>query len=268
MMFEGLLFSDMGRVGEAMEPYAEDDEMAGTTLSGVRGVRHAVLAEATEHRHVRRKACNVVSRLGREMRLSECTQSWAKELMRDSMESDVVRAEERIRVVAAACLYFACKLDGVDRGETEVADALGIDRRALQKCSNKLRSVLVNKPYAQKMLSGIRPTALLPRMLQRVLHLPSLKDAVPYKDVRRDVERMGESIRDGVTLDGKKPQSVCAAMIALVIEQRGVPLPPMSRFAAACGLSVGALLGALEDIRGLEQQQPEKKNIYVSERKC
>ncbi|NBS69929.1 hypothetical protein EBT31_13595 [bacterium] len=265
MLYDGAAFADLHRVGEAVEPYVDDDEMVGTTLSGIKGVRRAMLSEASEVRHVRRKACLVVSRLGRELRLSECTLAWARELMRDSMDIDVVRAEERIRVVAAACLYFACKLDKVDRGEHEVADALGVHRRDLQKCCNRLRTALVNKTYAPTLLQGIRPTALLPRMLQRVLCLSTLKETVPYNEVRRDVEKLADAIRDEAALDGKKPQSVCAAMIAVTIERRGVPLPPMSRFAQACGLSAGALLGALDEVRSLGV---EKKIFLYPQRKC
>lgn len=252
MILENLpSYADCMRTGAATEyEHLESPWMQ------IKGVHKSVIAQSLDSGPAEKKGCDMVIKLGKELDLVDRTVSWAKELMRDALGKEQVRAQQRLRSLGAGCLYFACKLDGVDRGENEIADRLGIDRKNLQKSNKKLRALLAEKPYARTMLHGVRPSALIPRMLQAVLGLTDMTSG-DHRDkmrLRARVESLAADVERVCCLDGKKPQSVCAAMIALVFEkqQRSVPL---SRLAAACGVSVGALDGSLQELRSLVQEK-------------
>ena len=195
-----------------------------------------------------RSGCILVERFGRDLLLVETTVSWAKEMMADALAKDPVRADAKLRARAAGCLYFACKVEGVDRGENEIADGLRMERSAVQKANKELRGLLVDKAYARAMLHGVKPSALAPRMLQLVKSsgvLPGATDRDMFRH-RRRVEELAVKMEKIYSLRDKKPQSVCAGLIAVVLADIGVTAAQVS---VACGISQGAVESAVEDLK-------------------
>jgi transcription initiation factor TFIIIB Brf1 subunit/transcription initiation factor TFIIB len=192
-----------------------------------------------------RQAIDLVDEVGGSLRLSERTLAWARELMRDSLEKHGARADAKLRHRAAGCVYFACKLDAVSRAENEVADALEIPRKDLQRANKALRRLLVDRPYAREMLHGVRPVSLIPRFLQAVsLDLArSVREQVPWHTVRSRAETIAGQVERECGLDGKKPQSVCAAIMVAALAPWLAVEP--SRVAGVCGISSGAVESAL-----------------------
>ena len=224
-----------------------DDTRAGPGFDRVPGVHKSTLSRSRDVGARRlRHAIELVDEVGRALRLAERTLGWARELMRDSLEKHGARADAKLRHRAAGCVYFACKLDAVSRAENEVADALDISRHDLQRANKALRRLLVDRPYAREMLHGVRPASLIPRFLQAVSQdvTPTVRTTVPWQAVRSRAEAIAaQAERECTGLDGKKPQSVCAAILVAAAGP-WVAIEP-SRVAGVCGISSGAVESAL-----------------------
>ena len=257
-----------GRVLEALmmvgtyadvERTCEDVEFGpAVTFEAVRGVHKATLAQVfREDDGAKRRVKNglqFVDDLGRQLHLVERTVAWAKELMRDSLVKNSVRADAKLRCRAASCLYFGCKIDGVDRGENEVADALGLVRKDVQMSNKQLRKILADKPYARSMLQGVKPVSLIPRLMQAVGHLLPLdiRNTVDWHATRVQVETLAYQVEEQCNLEGKKPQSVCAALLVTVMEPWGLTSSGISE---VCGVSTGAVESALADVKNIQNSK-------------
>jgi transcription initiation factor TFIIIB Brf1 subunit/transcription initiation factor TFIIB len=225
------------------------------TLENLRGVHKSTISRVFREdegagRRVRH-GITFVEELARQLNLVERTVAWARELMKDSLEKNSVRADAKLRCRAAGCIYFGCKIDGVDRGENEVADALGLYRKDLQTSNKQLRKLLADKPYARSMLQGVRPISLVPRMIQAVGDLlpVEVRKTVDWHATRVKVEDLAGQVERQCNLEGKKPQSVCAALLVRVMEPWGLTSAGISE---VCGVSVGAVESALSDVKSID----------------
>ena len=225
-----------------------------TTLSGVKGVHKSILAQvdrATGDSHRLRQGLLFVDQFGSTLQLVERTLAWARELMRDSMAKNTVRADGRLRSRAAGCLYFACKLDGVDRSENEIASILSMPCKDLQKANKQLRKLLVTHHYSREMLQGIKATALIPRFLQAVrtsISTATVLDRAAWNSLRKEVEALGVRVDRTCAFEGKKPQTICAALVSVVLEKVGVDI---GLVADVCCVSLGAVESAVHDMKKL-----------------
>jgi transcription initiation factor TFIIIB Brf1 subunit/transcription initiation factor TFIIB len=225
------------------------------TFDRVRGVQKSTMAQVfREDEGARRRVCSglqFVDQFGSQLHLVQRTVDWAKELMRDSLQKKSLRADAKLRCRAAACLYFGCKIDGVDRGENEVADALALPRKDLQTSNKQLRKLLADKPYARSMLQGVRPLSLIPRLMQAVGELlpREVRQTVNWHATRVEVETLARQVERQCSLEGKKPQSVCAALLVKVMEPWGLT---STGIAPVCGVSVGAVESALAHVKSLD----------------
>jgi transcription initiation factor TFIIIB Brf1 subunit/transcription initiation factor TFIIB len=247
-------FADVQRITEAT--VVDANTAGGTGFDRVPGVHRGTLAGDLARRRARH-AMELVDEVGNVLRLSERTLCWARELMRDSLERHSVRGDSKLRDRAAGCLYFACKLDCVSRAEHEVADALGMARKDLQRANKTLRRLLVDRSYAREMLHGVRPASLLPRLLQNVrAALSDNAENVPWNVVRARAEALAVEVERSCALDGKKPHTVCAALLMAVLQ----PWAPgaLSTVAHACGISPGAVETALEAVAPVATKTEKK----------
>ncbi len=230
---------------------------AGPSFEHVPGVHKATLARSRDVGTRRlRHAIDLVDEVGGVLRLAERTLAWARELMRDSLAKHGARADAKLRHRAAGCVYFACKLDAVSRAENEVADALEISRQDLQRANKALRRLLVDRPYAREMLHGVRPASLIPRFLQAVSHdmPPDTRKTVPWHAIRTRAESLAAVVeRECSGLDGKKPQSVCAAILVVALGP-WMTIEP-SRVASVCGISSGAVDSALASVATIDPKK-------------
>lgn len=197
-----------------------------------------------------------ITQAGREMALAECTVQWAQEIMETCMKKAPVREETRVRLRVAACLQCACQLDGVERSEVEVAATLGLDEREVYRSTNQVRMMLMNTTYALKLCESIRPLSLVPRALQAVQHAvaPALREKIPWHALRTRIEKVAQDAERGAhgsRLEGKKPQSVCAGLLGVVLGEWDVSVETIGR---VCGVSPGAIRCTMELIR-------PKKNV-------
>lgn len=254
-----------GRVLEALmmvETYGDIDRTheeaefgPSVTFESVKGVHKSTLSRVfREDEGARRRIRNglkFVDDLGSQLHLVERTIAWARELMKDSLEKNSVRADAKLRCRAAGCIYFGCKIDGVDRGENEVADALGVYRKDLQTSNKQLRKLLADKSYAPSMLQGVRPVSLVPRLIQAVGDLlpADVRKTVDWHSTRVKVEELACRVERHCNLEGKKPQSVCAALLVRVMEPWGLTSAGISE---VCGVSMGAVESALVDVKNID----------------
>lgn len=249
-------FADVERVSEASH-MIDANTAGGTGFDRVPGVHRGTLGGDLSCRRARH-AIGLVDEVGGVLRLSERTLCWGRELMRDSLERHSVRGDGKLRHRAAGCLYFACKLDCVSRAEHEVADTLGMARKDLQRANKTLRRLLVDRSYAREMLHGVRPASLLPRLVQSVrAALPEHATQVPWHTVRARAEALAVDVERSCALDGKKPHTVCAALLMAVLQPWVAGALPI--VAAACSISAGAVETALEAVAPLAALQTEKK---------
>lgn len=237
-----------------------DDAGAGPSFDRVPGVHKATMARSRDAGSRRlRQAIDLVDQAGGVLCLAERTMAWARDLMRDSLAKHGARADAKMRHRAAGCVYFACKVDAVSRSENEVADALDISRKDLQRANKALRRLLVDQPYAREMLHGVRPVALIPRLLQAAVRdlAPAVRETVPVQAVRTRAEAIAVRVeRECGGLDGKKPQSVCAAII--VVALRPWLAIELSRVAGVCGVSSGAVESALAAVAATTKNDAKK----------
>lgn len=237
-MFEGS-YGDLERCSDGLQ-----------SIQGGRGqslLQRRIIASVAREESKTRTGTDFVDRFSSELRLAETVASWAREMLGDALDKITVRAESKIKVFAAGCLYFACKMEGVDRSENEIADGLGVTRHSLHKANQELRGLLAEKSYARTMLHGVNPKCLVPRMLQTVVQtaLPDLT-ADEVRALRRRVEHMASNAEATYSKRGKKPQSVCAGLICLALSEKGVTPGTVS---ALCGISQGAVESAVDDLR-------------------
>lgn len=157
------------------------------------------------------------------------------------------RLQESDKQAAAACaVYFGCKTHdlGVARSIKEISGNCGVP---INKCTDMLRSykaMVGDRDYAATLFKTVRPEDLLLRALGglRLEHRQKMQVDKAARDLFALVSTKG-------LLEGKTPETVCAAVVYLALEQRGVTGIAKAAVAKACAISDVTLNKAFKELK-------------------
>ncbi len=167
-----------------------------TTAQSHRGERSSVA--------ISRVLDRVVSQLG----LPDAVREEAAFLCKRALGSGIVRGRSTVGVVAAA-VYAACRIDGVPRTLTEIAQATGISRKA------------VARHHREFLRAGAFPSAPLPRAQDYVSRFCA-ELGLSNRASAETVRLIEDWDRIGVT-GASSPVATAATAIYLVAEACGEP---------------------------------------------
>jgi transcription initiation factor TFIIIB Brf1 subunit/transcription initiation factor TFIIB len=217
-------------------------------------------AAAIVHREEKREMVEtkIVETFVSTLRLGDATLEVAKEIFTDAVRAKQPTGGFRgaaYEAAAASAVYYACKVQGFDRTEGEVASNCGVNISQLASASKVMRRLLSKKPYATRMLAPIKPSALVHRFVAAMREAPAIILADAAQRVQRRLTSMTHAAETARTLEGKTPECACVALCVLAILEV-VPNSERKDIASRCaeraGLSTGAVLAA---IKATEQQR-------------
>jgi len=192
------------------------------------------------------------------MRLNGGILETAKEIYSDALKAKQATGGFRsvaLEAAAASSVYYACKVEGVDRTEGEVASNCNVNIVTLAATNKIIRRLLSKQTYALKILAPIKPSALVPRFIAAMCEAPAIIDPATVQAVRRRLMSLTSAAESARTLEGKTPECVCIALMVLAILQV-VPDSDRKDISKRCSdranLSVGAVLTA---VKTFEQQR-------------
>lgn len=192
----------------------------GTFLDPVPGCKRArVYREAAEAREAAlREGLAAVDHFVGSCRLSSTgsVAAVARELFEDVHAARAVRSDNR-RVVAAAAVYHACKMERLGRELRWVAAVCEVDQRALNAATADFKDLLAGRPYHARLFDALPAGTLLDIFLDRLGLAPD-----PRKRVWRAAHRIDEALAGGAMDCGRKPRTICSGIIGVALAREGV----------------------------------------------
>lgn len=170
----------------------------------------------------------------------------AKELFEDAHEVRPARSDTR-HAVAAAAVYFACKMENTGRELRQVAEVCQVDPHALNAATDDLKQLLRGRPYHARMYSTLEAGRLLDIFLDR-LRL----DHGARKRVWRAAQAIDGKLRGGMDC-GRKPRTICSGILFVALQDEAVSISKKD-FTAACSVCQQTLDKVVEQIRAVLQE--------------
>jgi transcription initiation factor TFIIIB Brf1 subunit/transcription initiation factor TFIIB len=211
--------------------------------------RHTKYQEPDPHKTTR-LGLKEIERCGAILRLDPNHQicMYAKQLYTDftaARKAEGCCIRESQRPCAAACaLYYGCKLAGVGTARTiaEIAAATSLATDSCIDMTKLYRHALVGKPYHDGMCSAVQPEDVLMRALETVeFAQPDHKRAVI-----KTCHTLFKTVHDRHALEGRRPETVCAAVMYRAFEHLKLKTTREAIF-KACGITNATLKKALKD---------------------
>lgn len=167
----------------------------------------------------------------------------ARELFKDVHEARGVRADAR-RAMAAAAVYYGCKLEDAGRELKMVSDVCEVDPRALNAAVSAYKEALPDKPYYPRLFARLQAGKLIDVCLDR-LRLPVEVRKRMWRAAHRLDERLVE------TMDcGRKPKSLCSGVLFLAASHEGLDSQIGKReIATACSVNQQTIVNVVAHIR-------------------
>lgn len=234
---------DRSRVGAAAS--RNGGAVAGTYLDLGQGKRRRLAAAALDpHASTLREGLGLVESFATAFRLSTTSliANTAKELFEDAHVARPSRADTR-RPLAAAALYFACKLENTGRELRQVADVCGVDERALNAAADDMKAMLAGRPYHARLHSTLQAGKLVDIFLDRL----SLK-----AEDRRRVWRAAQAMDGRLSrlMDcGRKPRTICSGLLWVALQDEAVAGVAKKDVTAACAVCQQTLDKVVAQIR-------------------
>lgn len=197
--------------------------------------RNRVLSNPDPH-STTRKLFEAIDVLGRGFSTDVC--DTAKLLCRDLSSKRCMRSSSW-HLYAACSLYLATKMHGrgIGRSKKEIAAmfaAHGVSEQGLTVISKQFKDALHAKPYASRLFSGLDVSDLINRCVDRLdLSKPATNEIkkAAHELARRVSKRECE---------GKTPCSVCSGILAVVMQDTGIPFVK-KKLADACCVSAATM---------------------------
>lgn len=229
------------RVGE---PVGRDGAVAGTYLDLGPRKRRRVAAAPEPSVAGLREGLNLVDAFATAFRLSSTSliAGTARELFRDAHEARPSRADTR-RALAAASLYFACKLENTGRELRQVAEVCGVDARSLNAAADDMKALLAGRPYHARLHSTLHAGKLVDIFLDRLALRP---------DDRRRVWRAAQAMDGRLSrlMDcGRKPRTICSGLLWVALQDEAVAGVAKKDVTAACAVCQQTLDKVVAQIR-------------------
>lgn len=153
----------------------------------------------------------------------------ARELFEDAHEARATRSDTR-RALAAAALYFACKLENTGRELRQVSDVCGVDLRTLNAATVEMKALLAGKPYHARLHATLQAGKLLDIFLDRL---------ALATDDRRRVWRAAQALDGRLSrlMDcGRKPRTICSGLLWVAVQDEAVGGVGKKDVTAACAV--------------------------------
>lgn len=146
---------------------------------------------------------------------------------------------------AASALYYACKVQGVDRAEVEMVSNCGVTTKQLTVSNKNLRRKLTKSVFATKIYAPADPNKLIPRFLDVLCIEPSIIGHTSKQKVRRLSEDIGTLATHSGALEGKSPECCCIAFIYMALKKLAYPDTVLEKVCSRCGLTPNTIHNAL-----------------------
>jgi transcription initiation factor TFIIIB Brf1 subunit/transcription initiation factor TFIIB len=179
----------------------------------------------------------------------------AKKIFADYAESRKAQGRgirENERLCAAACaLYFGCKSnerpgDRFPRTIKEISGACGVPVQSCVDMVKSFKALLVDKPYTKLLFTTVNPEDVLVRALNGI----DFKVSVDRHAVAKTARVFFERIKARHLLEGRTPETVCAAVLYRSFEINGIKVMKKSIY-KACNVTGVTLNKALDDLKAL-----------------
>lgn len=166
----------------------------------------------------------------------------AKELFADVHAVRTVRRDAR-DAYAAAALYLACKLEAAAREMAAVAAACGVQLQAVNAAVAAFRERLAGKPYAPRLVEGIRAGDLINATVDRVSGLSDEN----RRRVKRVAHRLDDFLRERLDCS-RAPRTVCSGLIWVAMQRENVPAPKAAvlRACEVCAQTLDKVSGEVQ----------------------
>ena len=168
----------------------------------------------------------------------------ARELFEDMHALRTVRSDTR-RPMAAAAVYFGCKMERAGRELRQVARVCQVDLKALNAATAEYKECLAEKPYYCKLLATLPAGTLIDQFLDR-LDLP--RDQ--RKRVWRAAHMLDQSL-EGLMDCGRKPRTICSGILYVALQQEGIATVTKKHVTDACAVCQQTLDKVVAHIRQL-----------------
>lgn len=173
----------------------------------------------------------------------------ARELFTDLHEERAVRCDTR-RALAAAAVYYGCKLENAGRELRLVSDVCGVDARALNAATSEYKAALGSRAYYPRLFATLQAGKLIDVFLDR-LRLP----AEQRRRVWRTAHQLDEAVLDAMDC-GRKPRTICSGILYVAARQEGVDAVGKKEITEACNVCQQTLDKVVAQIRAATAAPP------------
>lgn len=157
-----------------------------------------------------------------------------------------VRDGMMMQQTAASALYYACKIENVDRAEVEIAANCGIALKHLTISNKRFRRALATTTFGAKVCAPANPLRLIPRFVDALCAEPTpVVPRLQKHRIRSRCEEIGERVLRAGALEGKSPECCCIAFIFRTLLDFGYDADVLSTVCARCGLTPNTIMNAL-----------------------
>jgi len=191
-----------------------------------------------------REGLDVLTQLLHAMRISATGNiaTTARELFTDLHAARAVRSDNR-RPLAAAALYYGCKLENAGRELRLVSEVCGVDVRALNAATSEYKAALADRPYYARLFATLQAGKLIDIYLDRLRLAAEVR-----KRVWRAAHQLDEALVGAMDC-GRKPRTICSGILFLAAQQERVAGVGKKEITEACGVCQQTLDKVVAQIR-------------------
>ena len=217
--------------------------LASTTLDRLPAKLHKYVTaeERAPGERVALDGFRAIDQLAAELRLTGTVVETAKEVMRDACLKNARLGT--MAVLAASCVYYACKIAGVSRRKREIAGMCRVSETDLNAVNKALKVALTGRPYHASMYSSVRPADLIFRAVDRLDMLPEDR-----RRVKRRAMDLDRAVQASGALEGRTPGGICCALVFAAMKLEGLT-PSKKAVTATCQVSCVTLNKAVKALQ-------------------
>lgn len=196
--------------------------------------------------HKVRRVFDLVKMMAHAMKFSDRVIEMAGTLLTAACARGYVVRDGAMHNAAASALYYACKLEDVDRAEVEIAANCGVTMKHLTISNKRFRRALALTTLGARVCAPANPLRLIPRFVDALCADPTpiVMRSHKHRLRTRSEDIGGHAIRSGA-LEGKSPECCCIAFIFRAMLDLGYDAAVLSTVCARCGLTPHTITNAL-----------------------
>jgi len=193
-----------------------------------------------------KKVRDILRQVGHDMKLTEGIMDLGFRLVIDAFRAGLKLRDSTSYSTAASALYYACKIEHVDRAEVEMAINCHVSSKQLTVSNKHFRRALAHSTYAPALNAPANPVRLIPRFLDVLSMAPD--EVIPAYEkphVRRLSEDVGHYAIEKGILEGKSPECCCITFIYMALQKLGYPSTVIDQVCQRCGLTPNTIGNAI-----------------------